>query len=35
MVREEPEVLGTVLEWYFERSSRVSQREQNPLALLG
>lgn len=32
-MREEPELLGTMLGGYFERSSKVLQREQNSLAL--
>lgn len=33
LMREEPEVLGTVLGWCFERFSKVFQREKNSLAL--
>lgn len=33
LMREEPELLGTVLGGYFERSSKVFQREQNSWAL--
>lgn len=32
-MREEAEVLGSVLEWDWERFSKVLQREQNSLAL--